>query len=160
MNLLRNLLLILLLTPIISLHAQTDDEDMEYIQSIFVDEKREIYEEFIQAEGTASTEFWRLYDDYEARLETISKKRLALLDQYAENYDNHSPEQLNVMTKNMIQMKSNVDKLINSYYNKMRKASGPKVAAQFWQMENYILAVTRTAIMESIPFVGELEMQD
>ena len=157
MNLLRIILLTLLLVPIISIHAQSDEDDMDYIQSIFGEERREIYEEFIQAEGTAATEFWRLYDDYEARLLSLGKRRFDLLDKYADNYDNHTPEQLDELMRNIIQQKANVDKLINGYYKKMRKASGPKVAAQFWQMENYILAVTRTAIMETIPFIGELD---
>ena len=157
MNQLRNLLFVLLLIPFVSLHAQTDDEDIDYIQSIFGEERREIYEEFIQAEGTAATEFWRLYDDYEARLLSMGKRRFELLDRYADNYGNHTPEQLNELMGNIIQQKTNLDKLINSYYKKIRKASGPKVAAQFWQMENYMLAVTRTAIMETIPFIGELD---
>ena len=160
MNLLRNILLALLLTPLFSLHAQTDEDNIDYIQSIFGEERRGIYEEFIQAEGTAATEFWRLYDDYEARLLSLGKRRFELLDQYADNYENHTPEQLDELMRNIIQQKANVDKLINGYYKKMRKASGPKVAAQFWQMENYILAVTRTAIMETVPFIGELEDTD
>ena len=159
MNLLRNILIALLLTPLLNLHAQTDEDDIDYIQSVFGEERREIYEEFIQAEGTAGTEFWRLYDDYEARLLTMAKKRFELLDKYADNYDNHTPEQLDQLMRNIIQQKSNVDKLINGYYKKIRKASGPKVAAQFWQMENYILGVTRTAIMETVPFIGELESE-
>ena len=157
MKQLKFFVLTLLLTPILTLQAQTNDDDIDYIQSIFGEERREIYEEFIQAEGTAATEFWRLYDDYEARLLSLGKRRFDLLDQYADNYDNHTPEQLDELMRNIIQQKANVDKLINGYYKKMRKASGPKVAAQFWQMENYILAVTRTAIMETIPFIGELD---
>ena len=160
MKLLRITLLTLLLAPFLSIQAQVSDEDIDYIQSIFGEERREIYEEFIQAEGTAATEFWRLYDDYEGRLLTMGKKRFELLDQYADNYDNHTPEQLDQLMRNIIQQKSNVDKLINGYYKKIRKASGPKVAAQFWQMENYILAVTRTVIMDAVPFIGELESEE
>ena len=151
---------VILLTPFVSLYSQTEDEDIDYIQSIFGEERREIYEEFIQAEGTAGTEFWRLYDDYEVRLLSMGKRRFELLDRYADNYDNHTPEQLNELMGNIIQQKTNLDKLINSYYKKIRKASGPKVAAQFWQMENYMLAVTRTAIMETIPFIGELDEEE
>ena len=160
MKLLRITLLTLLLAPFLSIHAQVSDEDIDYIQSIFGEERREIYEEFIQAEGTAATEFWRLYYDYEGRLLTMGKKRFELLVQYADNYDNHTPEQLDQLMRNIIQQKSNVDKLINGYYKKIRKASGPKVAAQFWQMENYILAVTRTVIMDAVPFIGELESEE
>ena len=147
MKLLKNILCALLMVPVLTLNAQSDQEEIDLIQSMFGMEKRAIYTEFIKAEGEAATEFWRLYDEYEARRRTYGKKRLDLLDRYVDNYENHTPQQLENMMANLIQQKSNMDKLINGYYKKMRKSAGSKVAAQFWQMENYILAASRVTIM-------------
>jgi len=44
---------------------------------------------------------------------------------------------------------------MDQYYKKIRKSSGLKVAAQFFQVESYILLQTRNAIFEEIPFIGE-----
>ena len=49
------------------------------------------------------------------------------------------------------------DKLIATYYKKMEKAAGAKAAAQFFQIEVYLLSSIRAAILESIPFIGELD---
>ena len=160
MKLLKNILYALLLIPIVTLNAQSDQEETELIQSMFGMEKRAIYTEFIKAEGEVATEFWRLYDEYEARRRTYAKKRLDLLDRYVDNYDNHTPQQLENMMATLIQQKTNMDRLINGFYKKMRKSADSKVAAQFWQMENYILAASRVTIMETIPFIGELEGED
>ena len=160
MNLLKNISYALLLIPLVTMNAQSDVEEMELFQSMFGIEKRAMYNEFIKAEGEPATEFWRLYDDYEKRRKTYAQKRLNLLDNYVDNYDNHTPEQLDLMMRNLIQQKSNMNRLIDGYYKKMRKSSGSKIAAQFWQMENYILSASRITIMETIPFIGELEEEE
>ncbi len=160
MNLRKNTLCALFLLPLIALNAQSDVEEIELVQSMFGMEKRAMYNEFIKAEGEAATEFWRLYDDYENRRKTYAQKRLNLLDDYVDNYDNHTTEQLDLMMRNLIQQRSNMNRLIDGYYKKIKKSAGSKIAAQFWQMENYILAASRVTIMETIPFIGELEGED
>ena len=57
----------------------------------------------------------------------------------------------------MISQRKQLDKLINSYYKKVKKESGAKVAAQFYQSENYILVAIRSSIVEEIPFIGEFD---
>jgi hypothetical protein len=49
------------------------------------------------------------------------------------------------------------DKLQKTYYGKMKKSSGVKAAAQFLQIEAYLLSAVRATIMENIPFIGELD---
>ena len=127
------------------------------IQAIFGMEKKELYSEYITAKGPVADNFWALYDEYEMKRKALGKSRINLLQQYAENYDTHSPEQLDKMMNDLIKQKSSVDKLINQYYRKIRSSAGSKAAAQFLQMENYILAATRLTIMENIPFIGELD---
>jgi hypothetical protein len=50
-----------------------------------------------------------------------------------------------------------VDGLIVTYYNKIKKSVGSKQAAQFYQIEGYLLSATRIYILGSIPFIDELE---
>ncbi len=64
------------------------------------------------------------------------------------------------MMSAMMKQKSNLDKLMNQYYKKIRSSAGSKAAAQFLQMESYILAVTRVTIMNNIPFIGELDREE
>jgi hypothetical protein len=57
----------------------------------------------------------------------------------------------------MISLGSKTDKLISTYYSKMKKPAGVKAAAQFFQIESYLLSSIRAAILEEIPFIGELD---
>ena len=142
-----------------TINAQSDEEDIDMIQAIFGMEKKEMYTEFITAKGPVADNFWVLYDEYETKRKALGKNRIKLLQQYAENYDTHTKEQLDGMMDDLIKQKSSLDKLINQYYKKIRSSAGSKAAAQFLQMESYILAATRVTIMENIPFIGELESE-
>jgi len=57
----------------------------------------------------------------------------------------------------MITLQQKNDKLLVTYYNKIKKSVGVKPAAQFLQIESYFLSIIRTIILDEIPFIGELE---
>jgi hypothetical protein len=56
-------------------------------------------------------------------------------------------------------LQGKTDKLIVKYYDKVKKESGVKTAAQFYQLEAYFLSVIRASILNSIPFIGELNQK-
>ena len=59
--------------------------------------------------------------------------------------------------KESMELQKNVDGLIVKYYDKIKKSVGVKQAAQFYQLEGYLLSATRIFILGNIPFIGELE---
>ena len=66
-------------------------------------------------------------------------------------------EKAEELMKQIMKQKKSLDKLIDKYYKKTKKTSGVKDAAQFYQIENYILSAIRLQILDSIPFIGELD---
>jgi hypothetical protein len=53
-------------------------------------------------------------------------------------------------------MQKSTDALIAKYYDKISKSVSVKPAAQFYQLEYYLLSMVRTEILTQIPFIGEL----
>ncbi len=137
--------------------GQTNSEEIDYFQAIFGAEKKAFVAEFIKPEGESKDSFWALYDEYETERKVLGKKRIALLNKYAENYSNLSDETMDELIKSMQSGKKTVDKKIDSYYNKIKKASGSKAAAQFYHLENYFSSAIRLSILESIPVIGEFD---
>jgi len=140
-----------------SLFAQTNKEEIELFQSVFGMEKKAIVSGFIKLEDQSKEAFWTLYDQYETERKVLGQKRISLLMDYAQNYNDLNDEKIDALMTDMIKQKASTDKLINAYYKKIKKASGSKAAAQFLQLENYLLSVIRASIFENIPFIGELE---
>ena len=152
--------IILLLTTLVfvtGINAQSNKEDIEIIQGLYGKEKKEIMASFIELEGTKKTEFWKLYDEYETARKSLGKKRIALLERYAKEYETNDDKKIDALMKEIFSLQSQTDKLIVTYYDKMKLKSGFKAAAQFSQLEAYLLSQIRAALLEEIPFIGQLD---
>ncbi len=156
MRTLLKLTLALLVIPI-SMSAQSNVEEVDYIQSIFGMEKKAIVADFIKLDDAAKTTFWTLYDQYEVERKELGKRRLALLNDYAKNYDNLTDEKIDELAKSSNKQASLDEGLRYQYYKKLKKEAGATAAAQFYQIEGYFNAAIRMSILESIPFIGELD---
>jgi len=137
--------------------AQSNKEDIDLIQSIYGKEKKTIVADFIKLEGAQKDAFWKLYDEYEGKRKTLGQKRVALLEKYAANYGSMDDAATSNLIKETVTLGAETDKLIATYHKKIEKVAGAKPAAQFYQLEVYLLSAIRTAIFENIPFIGELK---
>jgi len=137
--------------------AQSYTEEVDLIQSLYGMQKKEIVADFISLQGTQATEFWTLYDAYEMERKALGKERLNLIEEYAMHYGTLDDAKTDELINKMISLGAKTDKLVATYYKKMKKPAGVKAAAQFVQIEQYLLSSTRAAILEEIPFIGELD---
>lgn len=137
--------------------AQSAQEEIDLLQSMYGMQKKEIVANFIKLEGDQKVAFWKLYDAYEMERKALGKSRIDLLEKYAMNYGTMDDATTDEITKEMISLGAKTDKLISSYYGKMKKPAGVKAAAQFVQIESYLLSTIRSTILEEIPFIGELD---
>ena len=143
---------------ITSMYAQSTKEQVEFFQSIFGMEKKALVTEFVSLEGEAATAFWALYDEYEAARKANGQKRIALIDKYANSYVDLDEVTTDEMVAESMKIHAAQDKLVKSYYKKIKKVSGSKAAAQFYQLELFIKDATGVALMEQIPFIGEFDL--
>ena len=137
--------------------SQSNKEEVEFYQSLFGMEKKAVVSEFIQLEGESSTEFWNLYDAYEAERKANGQKRIDLLHKYAESYLELDPATTDALVAESIKINDEQFKLIKKYYKSIKKVAGSKAAAQFYQLENYFRNALGVVLMEQIPFVGEFD---
>jgi Spy/CpxP family protein refolding chaperone len=138
-------------------YAQSNKEDVDFIQAIYGKEKKTIVADFIKLEGAQKDGFWKLYDEYELKRKEFGKQRIALLEKYVEGYATLDDATTSKLINDMASLGVSNDKLVSTYHKKMEKAAGAKAAAQFFQIESYFLSAVRVAILENIPFIGELD---
>ena len=137
--------------------AQSNKEEIDLMQSVFGMEKKAMVAEFITLEPATKDAFWTIYDEYETKRKELGKKRVELLNKYADTYKAMDDAATDEMIKEMISLGADNDKLIATYYGKIKKASGVKSAAQFYHFEGYVLSKIRAEIMENIPLIGSFE---
>lgn len=136
-------------------NAQSNTEEVDFVQSIFGMEKKAVVADFLNVDSTDP--FWSVYDEYELKRKELGKKRINLLTRYVDNYTSMGDADYDDIIKNMISLRKSTDKLLDSYYTKVKKVSGSKTAAQFFQIEEYILIEIRATILEGIPYIGEFD---
>lgn len=134
--------------------AQTDSE-VDLIQAAFGIEKMEIVNSFVKPSEEQKAAFLEVYNEYEVKRKALGKTRIELLNQYASQWETLTNEQSDEWIKKVMALSLKQDKLIKTYYNKVKKVTNAKVATQFYQIEAYILTTIRYSILESIPFVKE-----
>jgi hypothetical protein len=133
--------------------AQSNKEEVDLMQAAFGMDKKDAVAEFVKPSENQKAAFWKLYDEYETQRKELGKQRIGLLKQYADQYKTMTGEQADAWTKKVMDLQKKTDNLLTTYYGKIRTATDGIVALQFYQMENYILAVLRAEILDNIPFV-------
>jgi len=150
----KGIILVIAIFFAIGTFAQTSTE-VDLIQAAFGIEKMDIVNNFVKPTADQKDAFLKVYNEYEVKRKELGKTRIDLLNQYAEQYEKMTNEQADTWMKGVMALSIKQDKLINSYYNKVKKVTDAKVATQFYQIEAYILTTIRYSVLETIPFVKE-----
>ncbi len=134
-------------------NAQSNKEEVDFMQSIFGMEKKALVADFMNVDQSKADAFWKLYDEYEVQRKEYGKKRLVLLDDYAKNYNSMSAEAADKWMGEVIKGTAANEKLIVTYYKKIKKVTDPVTALKFYHVETYIASSIRSAIASELPFV-------
>ncbi len=146
---------IILIASVTMSFAQVQQEEIDYYQSIFGMEKKIVVANFLEIdEGNA---FWAIYDEYEKSRKELGQVRLELIVEYAEHYDDLTDEKTDELVKKSMKLRKDNQDLVIKYYKKAKKISGSKIAAQFYQIENYFITAISSQFYTDVPLVGELE---
>lgn len=135
--------------------GQSNAEEVDLIQAAFGMDKKMIVSAFVEPSDAQTEAFWALYDEYEVERKVLGKERLELLNQYADQYMTLTSEEADAWTVKVMALQKKHDKLITSYYKKVKKVSNGIIATQFYQIESYILTGIRMEVLDEIPFVQE-----
>jgi hypothetical protein len=134
-------------------YAQSNKEEVDLMQAAFGMDKKSAVADFVKPSAAQKDAFWKLYDEYETQRKVLGKQRITLLEEYAAQYQTMTSEQADAWTKKVIGLQQKTDKLIVTYYDKVKAISDGIVATQFYQIENYILTAIRAQILEQVPFL-------
>jgi hypothetical protein len=134
-------------------YTQSNKEEIDLVQAAFGMDKKAIVADFVQLSDSQKDAFWTIYDEYETKRKEYGRERIDLLKQYAEQYMTMTSEQADTWTKKVMELQVKTDKLIATYYEKVKGVTDGVVATQFYQIENYILAMIRMQILQEVPFL-------
>jgi hypothetical protein len=134
--------------------AQSDKEEVDFMQAAFGMEKKAMVQEFVQVTDPVQKDaFWKLYDEYETQRKALGKTRIDLYLEYNAKYEKMTEQEADVWMGKVLDLSKKTDALLLNYYKKIKKAAGAVSAIQFYQVETYILTGIRNKIMADLPFL-------
>ena len=136
--------------------AQTSD-DVALVQTLWGMEKREMVAEYMDLSDSEETAFWMEYESYEASRKELGKERIAIVSEYVGSFDDLTNEKASELMSKAIANNIAIQKLMKKTFKRMSKSVSPVKAAQFIQLENYLINTIQLYIQETLPFIGELE---
>src|SRR5262245_13356402 len=106
--------------------------------------------EFTEAEDA---KFWPVYREYEAELAKINDDRLALIKEYAKNYESMTDAVADRLALGALDLEGRRQTLKMKYYDKFKTALSAKTAAKFLPVESQLLLLLDLQIASSLPIV-------
>lgn len=146
-----SILSVVLISTVI--YAQSENDYLELARDVLKTEKKAAIAEVMQLTEVESTPFWTLYNEYQGKLYLIQNKRIDLIKDFADNFENLSDVKADQLWINAMAYKQEVLKLKKQYYNKFKKILPAGKAARFFQAENKIETMIDAQLALEIPLV-------
>ncbi|OXA76437.1 hypothetical protein SAMN05444397_11345 [Flavobacterium aquidurense] len=141
-------------------YAQTSSslaDDVAVIQSIYGKSKADLVKQYMNLTEPQASAFQKIYDEYETQRKALGQKKMQLIKDYADSYDNLDDTKAAELTDSNLKNNLDSDKLLSKTYSKVKKAVGGRNAAKFVQLEQYLQVTIRGEIQDSIPFIDEID---
>ena len=137
----------------ISVNAQTDNDYLELTREVLKAEKKAAVTEAMQLTDAESQPFWNLYNEYQTALYLVQNKRIAIIKDYADNFESLSDEKADELWIGNMKYRNELLKLKKRYYAKFKKVVSPGKAARFMQLENKIETLIDAQLALEIPLI-------
>ena len=138
-------------------YAQTSDAEADAIVNLLGVQKKEAMTKLVAVAAKDSAAFWKIYDEYQQKNKETAKSRIKLYERTAQAYSNMTPVIADSLATAYFANRAGQEKTLEEYYTKMKTATNPVTAFEFYQAEIYMVTQIRASIMQQIPTYGQLQ---
>lgn len=149
--------LLSLFTVAICANAQTFKDELDVVQTIWGKDKKALSNEFLALTPEESAKFGPIYDAYLEGRKKVGLVRAEALEAYAKANAQLDDATASKMVTTLMKNNTNLAKLQTKTFKKMSKSLSPVKAAQWWQLESYLDAEIRSAILGELPFIQPIK---
>jgi len=97
--------------------------------------------------------FWPIYRDYDTEMSKLGDERVALIADYAKNFENITDDLADKLVAKAIDLESRRQAARNKCYDRVRTALSPRTAMRFLQVEHQLQQLIDLQISASLPIV-------
>ena len=149
----RSILFITLVLSTYLAKAQSTDDYIELARDILKTEKKSAIAEGMELTDAEIAPFWELYNEYNSKLSQTQNQRVALIKNYAQNYESMTDDKADEIMQSYFKYQQDLTKLKKSYYSRFKKILPKVKAARYFQLENKIQAMVDAKLAMEIPLI-------
>jgi len=128
-------------------------EYAELLRSDIRAQKVAIITEMMEFDEKQAGTFWPIYRDYDNEMSKLGDERVALIAEYANNYETMTDDIADKLATRAIDLETRRRAAIAKVYDNVKKALGPKTAMRFLQVEHQLILLIDLQIASSLPIV-------
>ncbi len=125
---------------------------LEILRSDVRAEKVALITEMMEFTDEQAEVFWPVYRDMENEADKLTDQRIALIKEYAENYDAMTDKAATDIVTKAIKLREKRLALEKKYYKKFSKVLDPISAAKFYQINSEISKLIDLQVSAGLPF--------
>ena len=119
-----------------------------------IEERRSIFAANLALGPDELQRFWKIYDEYAKEREPLDKERFTLLQRYAQSYAGMSDDQAMAIVLSSGRLQLLDVQLRLKYTETLRKKMSGRVAARFFQIDDYVTSSLRMNMLSGVPLVA------
>ena len=144
-------------------HAQTtstekdtsviSDQDMNLLRKDLRSKRKQLIAANLKLTDTEATNFWPVYDKYIQELIGINDKKVALIQDYADNWGKMTNDQSLLFSRQWLDMDIQIAQLRQKYVPIVAKVLDGKKTATFFQLDRRIAMMLDLQVSSQMPLV-------
>jgi hypothetical protein len=131
----------------------TTDDDIAVLRQDLQADKTDIIARNMSFTDEQAKTFWPLYRSYAHDQQTVGDQRVALIKDYAANYDKIDDTQAKSYIDRAVKFEEDSLKLRKKYLPKFEKAIGAKQTAKFYQVDNRLTLLVNVQLAALLPII-------
>jgi len=149
----KKLLALVIVFVLVGSVGYAQDAYIELLRSDVKTKKVAIVTEVMQFTSEEANAFWPVYREYDLELSKIGDARIALIKDYARNYETMTDEKAKELVEGTLKLEGKRTKLKTKYFKKFDKVLPSKTVAKFFQLENQINLLIDLQIASELPLI-------
>jgi hypothetical protein len=129
------------------------DQDIKMLRSDVQSAKKTIMAENMNLTADEATKFWPIYDQYVAEVSKIGDARMALIKDYAANYDSITNDQATLFVQRAAAIDQQFTDTRTKYVPKFNSVISAKKTALWYQLDRRLDLLINLQLAANIPVV-------
>jgi len=133
--------------------AQSERDLIETIRAQVQADRTAVVAANMNIGDTQKEDFWALYREYHAEIDTLKDRRVAIIKSIGEK-PSMTNDETSEITKEALSLEEDLFKLKKKYVKKFEKVLSPRATLRYFQIENKLDTIVDYGLVQVVPLVN------